>query len=220
VTEAQAVANTSAAVPVPGRSVRPTGMVGVLRFMIRAVLTMFVGLKVTLRKLVGPKVTVQYPHEKPVMSGAFRSAIALVSFDDLDGTHDCIACDACELICPSYCITVRGERMPDSKKKRATEFLVDFSTCSLCGLCLAVCPTDTLKYSSGYDEAGYERGWMHNLLEPYADDPPAEDLLALLTARDEAKRAARKAARVAKEAPAPAAPSTPDTAAPAESDDG
>jgi len=193
------------------------------RFMVRSILTLFVGLKVTLKKLMGRKVTVQYPHEKPVMSGAFRSAIALVSFDDLNGTHDCIACDACELICPSYCITVRGERMPDSKKKRATEFMVDFSTCSLCGLCLAVCPTETLKYSNGYDDAGYDRGWMHNLLEPYADDPPAEDLLALLTARDEAKRAARKAARAAKETPAAAAPaesSTSPASPPPEGDDG
>lgn len=214
---------TQAAVPVPGRSVRPTGVTGMARFMVRSILTLFVGLKVTLKKLMGRKVTVQYPHEKPVMSGAFRSAIALVSFDDLNGTHDCIACDACELICPSYCITVRGERMPDSKKKRATEFMVDFSTCSLCGLCLAVCPTETLKYSNGYDDAGYDRGWMHNLLEPYADDPPAEDLLALLTARDEAKRAARKAARAAKETPAAAAPaesSTSPASPPPEGDDG
>jgi len=214
--------STNSAVPVPGRSVRPTGFGGAVRFMVRSMLTLFVGLKVTLKKLMGRKVTEQYPHEKPVMSGAFRSAIALVSFDDLNGTHDCIACDACELICPSYCITVRGDRLPDSKKKRATEFLVDFSTCSLCGLCLAVCPTETLKYSSGYDDAGYNRGWIHNLLEPYADDPEAPELLALLTARDEAKRAARKAARAAKEAPAakpaPEAETTPANPAPEGSD--
>ena len=165
--------------------------------MIRSVLTLFVGMKVTLSKLFGPKVTVQYPHEKPEMSAAYRSAIALVRFDDID-THDCIACDACELICPSYCITVKGDRLPESKKKRATEFVVDFSTCSLCGLCLAVCPTDTLKYSAGYEDAGYQREWMHDLLEPFQNDPEPCALLELLTRRDEEKRAARKAAREAK----------------------
>ncbi len=187
--------------------VRPTGLAWVVRFTVRSILSLFVGLKVTLRGLFGKKHTLQYPHEKPELSDAYRSAIALVTFDDIS-THDCIACDACELICPSYCITVKGERIEGTKKKRANEFLVDFSTCSLCGLCLAVCPTDTLKYSRHYDDAGYNRDWLHDLLEPYKDDPPANELVERLVARDEAKRASRKKGREDRTSKAKPAPAT------------
>jgi NADH-quinone oxidoreductase subunit I len=135
--------------------------------------------------------------EKPQMSSAYRSAIALVHFEDID-THDCIACNACALICPSDCIELAGDKMPNSKKKRVTEFVVDFSTCSLCGLCLAVCPTNTLKYSAGYDAAGPNKEWMHDLLEPF-DDPPIEELAERLTARAEREKAARAAARKKKD---------------------
>ena len=175
--------------------------------------SLFTGLKVTTKKLFGPKVTLQYPHEKVEMSEAFRSCIAFVRFDDID-THDCIACDACAIICPSDCITLTGDRMPNSKKKRVDTFFVDFSTCSLCGLCLAACPTDTLKYSSNFDDAGYQRDWVEDLCEPF-DDPPIEELAVVLIKREEEHKAARKAAREAAKAAkaaeaaasAPAAPS-------------
>ncbi len=174
--------------------------------------SLLTGLKITTGKIFAPKVTLQYPREKVAMSDAFRSCIAFVRFDDID-THDCIACDACAIICPSDCITVSGDRMPDSKKKRADTFLVDFSTCSLCGLCLAACPTDTLKYSSDFDDAGYERGWVQDLIEPF-DDPPIEELAKVLIAREEKQKAERKAARAAAKAAKAAA------AASSEGDDG
>ncbi len=158
------------------------------------------GLQVTLGKLFVGKVTVKYPMEKPTMSSAYRSAIALVHFDDID-THDCIACDACARICPSDCIELTGDKMPNSKKKRVNHFEVDFSTCSLCGLCLAVCPTDTLKYSTGYDDAGPSKTWVHDLLEPF-DDPPLEELAVRLDERAARQKAARAAARAAAKAKA------------------
>lgn len=155
------------------------------------------GLRVTLTKLFSPKVTELYPMERPQMSSAYRSAIALVHFEDI-GTHDCIACDACAKICPSDCITLSGDKMPNSKKKRVVDFEVDFSTCSLCGLCLAVCPTDTLKYSTGYDDAGPSPRWVHDLLEPF-DDPPLEELAQRLDERAARQKAARAAARKKRE---------------------
>ena len=166
--------------------------------------TALVGLKVTLGTLIKPKVTELYPMDKPTMTKAYRSAIALVHFDDID-THDCIACSACELICPSACIKLTGEKMPGSKKKRVDFFEMDFSTCSLCGLCLAVCPTDTLKYSTGYDDASGSSAWVHDLLKPF-DDPPIEELARRLEERAAKQREARAAARgdhpVKKAAPA------------------
>lgn len=125
------------------------------------------GLGVTLRNLFRRPVTELYPHQKPEMVPAFRSAIALVKFPE-SGTHDCVACMQCVNICPSFCITVEGEKPEGLKRKRATRFEVDFALCSVCGLCIDVCPTDTLMYSKIYDATGYRRdAFVFDLLEPY-----------------------------------------------------
>jgi NADH-quinone oxidoreductase subunit I len=132
--------------------------------------SLVVGLRVTGGHMFRRRVTVYYPHEKPDTSH-WGGPIELVTFPETQ-THDCIGCKACERICPSDCIDVEGKRPEGSKKMRATKFLIDFSTCSLCGLCVDVCPTDTLQYSTRYDEATYTRdATVNDLLGPYGEDP-------------------------------------------------
>ncbi len=143
---------------------------GALRRIWDGTKSLLVGLRVTGGHLFRRPVTVFYPHEEPDTT-QWAGPIELVTFP-ATGTHDCIACKACERVCPSECITVEGKRPEGSKKMRATKFLIDFSTCSLCGLCIDVCPTDTLQYSTRYDEAFYTRGaTINDLLGPYGDDP-------------------------------------------------
>jgi NADH-quinone oxidoreductase subunit I len=157
--------------------------------------TLVSGMGVTLRNLFRRPVTEQYPHEKPELSPTFRSAITLLRFDETN-THDCIACMQCVRICPSFCIHVEGTRHEGVKGKRASEFEVDYALCSLCGLCIDVCPTDTLGYSKVYDVAGYERdGFTFDLLEEFTDDEAAHiRRLQEENAAAEAKKAAAKAA--------------------------
>ncbi|MGD0484873.1 MAG: NADH-quinone oxidoreductase subunit I [Gemmatimonadales bacterium] len=144
---------------------------GILRRFWTGAWSLLVGLRVTVRHLVRPTVTLLYPYQKPDAS-KWNGPIELVTFPET-GTHDCIACNACVRVCPSDCITVEGKRPEGSKKMRATKFLLDFSTCSLCGLCVDVCPTDTLRYSTRYDEAFYTRGeTINDLLKPFGEDPP------------------------------------------------
>ena len=100
------------------------------------------------------------------MSKAYRSAIKLIRFDETN-SHDCVGCKACERICPSFCISVDGDKVDGIRKKRATHFEMDFALCSLCGLCIDACPTDTLEYSRLYDEVGYTRHWKHDLLKDF-----------------------------------------------------
>ncbi len=137
--------------------------------------SLLIGLGITGRHLVRRAVTLQYPHEKPDVS-RWGGPIELVTFPET-GTHDCIACNACTRICPSDCFTIEGARAEGAKKMRATKFLLDFSTCSLCGLCIDVCPTDTLKYSERFDEAMYMRpDTVNDLLVPFAGEriqPPS-----------------------------------------------
>jgi NADH-quinone oxidoreductase subunit I len=166
--------------------------------------TLLTGLGVTFRQIFKRNVTLEYPHEKPELSGAYRSLIKLKRFEELD-SHDCVACMQCVKICPSMCITIEGGKVEGIKRKRATRFEVDFALCSLCGLCVDVCPTDTLEYSKLYDEAGYEREWTYDLLADFRDEEPefierqkVEE--AREAAEKEAKKAAAAKAKAEKEA--------------------
>ena len=166
--------------------------------------TLLTGLGVTLRQLFRKPVTLQYPHEKPELAPAYRSLIKLIRFEELD-SHDCVACLQCEKICPSYCIKIEGGKVEGIKRKRATRFEVDFALCSLCGLCVDVCPTTTLEYSKLYDEASGERDWTYDLLAEYRAEEPAfierqKHVEAEAAKAKEAKRAAALKAKAAREA--------------------
>ena len=165
---------------------------------LRGARSLLTGMKVTLKHCFRPPVTSQYPHEKLEMSAAYRNVIVLVEIEEI-GSHDCIDCNACVRVCPSYCIKVEGERPEGMKRKRATLFEVDFALCSECGLCLDVCPTDTLGYSREYDQAGFGRGdFLYDLMVPWRDGEEAvRDRLRLAEAQKQAARDAAKKAKTA-----------------------
>ena len=130
--------------------------------------SLLTGMGITLRQSLRKPVTLMYPHVKPELSEAYRGMVDLVKFEET-GTHDCIACMQCVKICPSYCIVIEGGKVEGIKKMRADVVEMDFALCSLCGLCIDVCPTDTLKYSKIYDDVGYQRNWNYDLLEPFRE---------------------------------------------------
>jgi NADH-quinone oxidoreductase subunit I len=88
------------------------------------------GMRVTIRRLFKPVVTLQYPRRVLTMSPAYRGHIEFIRFPET-GTHGCIACGTCHLI--------------------------DYTRCSLCGLCVECCPTQTLKYSTEFSLEGPSR---------------------------------------------------------------
>jgi NADH-quinone oxidoreductase subunit I len=107
------------------------------------------GMRVTVRRLVRPVVTVQYPRKQLTLSPAYRGHIELKVFPET-GTHRCIACGTCQRSCPSGVIKVQGVKEHARGPKFATHYMIDFTRCSLCGLCVECCPTQTLKYSTEY----------------------------------------------------------------------
>ncbi|MEM9494144.1 MAG: NADH-quinone oxidoreductase subunit I, partial [Myxococcota bacterium] len=161
--------------------------------------SLMTGLGITVRELFKKPKTLQYPLEKPQLSPAYRSAIKLIRFDETN-SHDCVACLACERICPSFCIKIDGGKIDGIKKKRATQFEMDFALCSLCGLCIDVCPTTTLEYSKLYDEAGYNRDWNMDLLEDFRDFE--SQFIEEQKTREAAEAEAKKKAAAAKKAAA------------------
>lgn len=182
-----------------------------LRDIVGGASSLVTGLGVTLKNLWRKPVTERYPHTEPELSPAFRSAIKLIRFDETN-THDCIACMQCVRICPSFCITVDGTRHEGVKGKRAEGFLVDYALCSVCGLCIDVCPTDTLGYSKVYDMVGFKRdGFTFDLLDGFRDDEAAYVKRMQQKAAAEAEAKARaKAEAAAKKAAEEAAKPDPD----------
>lgn len=118
--------------------------------------SLLAGMAVTIRYFTKPIVTVQYPREKIEMSPRYRGYPQLL-IDPETQTHRCIACEMCSRICPSQLISVEGAKFPGEKQKRSTKYVHEHYYCSLCGLCVEVCPTTALEFSAEYRLAGYHR---------------------------------------------------------------
>ncbi|MGD0259877.1 MAG: NADH-quinone oxidoreductase subunit I [Verrucomicrobiota bacterium] len=110
------------------------------------------GMRITIGQFFKPSVTVQYPHESLKMPERFRGHIELVR-DPATGKAVCFACKLCERACPSDCITVEGAKLDGAKKRSVTQYILDFTKCSLCGSCVEACRDGAIRYSHEYNLA-------------------------------------------------------------------
>jgi NADH-quinone oxidoreductase chain I len=170
--------------------------------------SLLAGMAVTIRYFVKPVVTVQYPRQKIQMSPRYRGYPQFVIDPDTQ-THRCIACEMCSRICPSQLITVEGAKFPGEKQKRGTRYIHEHYYCSLCGLCVEVCPTTALEFSKEYRLVGLSRQDAvidHLMLLqrrqkaaglPVTPIPTAEEIAAAAVAEAKEKEAKAKAAAAA-----------------------
>jgi NADH-quinone oxidoreductase subunit I len=140
------------------------------------------GLGVTLKTLVTPATTQQYPHVKPDLPPRTRGVIALMD-------ENCTVCMMCARECPDWCIYIdsRKETVPTDKPGRTRtrnvldRFAIDFALCMYCGICVEVCPFDALFWSPEFEYSTYSireltheapklREWMDTVPPP----PPLE----------------------------------------------
>ncbi len=102
---------------------------------------LFKGLRLTGRRMLSPKVTVQYPDEKTPQSPRFRGLHALRRYPN--GEERCIACKLCEAVCPALAITIESEQRGDGTR-RTTRYDIDLFKCIYCGFCEEACPVDSI----------------------------------------------------------------------------
>ena len=145
------------------------------------------GLSITMKTMLKPAITQQYPHVKPDLPPRTRGVIALKE-------ENCTVCMLCSRECPDWCIYIDAHKeVPPPKRpgERARprnmldRFAIDYALCMYCGICVEVCPFDALFWSPHFEystaditELTHEMdtlgGWMEMVMPPPPLDPGAE----------------------------------------------
>ena len=140
------------------------------------------GLTVTMKTMLKPAVTLQYPHVKPDLPARTRGVIALKQ-------ENCTVCYKCSRECPDWCIYIDAHKETHEpagggrgrSMKVLDRFAIDYALCMYCGICVEVCPFDALFWSPEFEYAEYEidlllhekerlEEWTYTVLPP----PPLE----------------------------------------------
>ena len=134
------------------------------------------GMEVTGVELVTPKVTEQYPENRAELHIPERFRATLEFIYDDNGYHKCIACGSCERNCPNQTISItkRMVDLPDGKKKmKLDKYMYDLGSCTFCGLCVQVCPTNAIRFSNDFEQAVFTREKLNKQLNylPEKDEP-------------------------------------------------
>ncbi len=101
-----------------------------------------------------PRVTIQYPEEKPYLAPRYRGRIILSR--DPDGGERCVACYLCAVACPVDCIALQATEDPTGRRY-AEFFRINFSRCIFCGLCEEACPTYAIQLTPDFEICEYDR---------------------------------------------------------------
>jgi len=115
------------------------------------------GLGVTLKTMLRPAVTQQYPHVKPKLPPRSRGVIALKQ-------ENCTVCYKCARECPDWCIYIDAHKETHEPAsggrarsvKVLDRFAIDYALCMYCGICVEVCPFDALFWSPEFEYAVHD----------------------------------------------------------------
>lgn|ERR1035437_9125487 len=129
-----------------------------LKNLVLGLISLLKGLAVTFKNLISPPITLQYPTQKQPMTQRFRGLADL-------RPDKCIMCAQCVKICPTGCLALTHEQLPEKKRSLKT-FTYKMQFCCFCGLCEQVCPTSAIYLNKIYEIATYSSELQINLLDP------------------------------------------------------
>jgi NADH-quinone oxidoreductase subunit I len=131
-------------------------MINYVKDILAGARTLAVGMRITFVRMFHRRVTLDYPYKSLTMTPRYRGHIDL-TVDEQTGQPRCIVCMACQRACPSGCIKLDGAKAEGAKSKSLTAYTLDFTTCSLCGLCVESCNFNALKFSKDYNLASLRK---------------------------------------------------------------
>jgi formate hydrogenlyase subunit 6/NADH:ubiquinone oxidoreductase subunit I len=105
----------------------------------------------------------------------------------------CSGCRYCSEVCPIDCIHIETEPGPERNVSWVAVFDVDHARCMFCGLCVEVCPTNSLQHTREYQGSvfrlddmvqSYGRGWAtRDMKQRWVSEQRARDAKAEEQAR-------------------------------------
>ncbi len=111
------------------------------------------GMAATIRRMVMPVATIQYPEiTRPISP---RARTNLLWFDER-----CTGCSTCAQACPDGCILVETKPNADGSLEKV-RFEIDFRLCMYCGLCVEACPYQAIQSGGVFEDAVYEFDAMY-----------------------------------------------------------
>lgn len=146
------------------------------------------GMATTLREMLSPTHTEQYPDGPPVLQERYRGAHILQR--DENGLEKCVACFLCAAACPSDCIYIEAAENTEKERisggeRYAKVYNIDYNRCIFCGFCVEACPTDAITHGHKFEIASYNTSTLiyrkEQMLAPVPKDagtPPVQILAA------------------------------------------
>jgi NADH-quinone oxidoreductase subunit I len=117
------------------------------------------GMSITLKEMMSPALTEEYPDAPPQFEERYRGAHVLQR--DENGLEKCVACFLCAAACPANCIYIEAEENTDQVRisggeRYAKVYNIDYNRCIFCGYCVEACPTDAITHGHGFELASYD----------------------------------------------------------------
>ena len=143
------------------------------------------GMGVTLKEMMSPTVTENYPDEPPRLQERFRGVHQLQR--DENGMEKCVACFLCAAACPSQCIYIEAAENTETVRisggeRYAKVYNIDYNRSIFCGFCVEACPTDAITHGHGFEVASYNTSTLiktkDDMLVPIPAGAKAPKILA------------------------------------------
>jgi NADH-quinone oxidoreductase subunit I len=117
------------------------------------------GMGVTLKEMLSPAITENYPDAPPSFQQRYRGKHVLQR--DENGLEKCVACFLCAAACPANCIYIEAAENTglvriSGGERYAAVYNIDYSRCIFCGYCVEACPTDAITHGHDFELASFD----------------------------------------------------------------
>ena len=116
------------------------------------------GMGVTLKEMMSPAVTENYPDEPPKFEERYRGVHVLQR--DENGLEKCVACGLCSVACPAdaiYLEAAENDGTVMAGPRYASIYQIHKTRCIFCGMCEEACPVSAIFMGKDYELAVYSK---------------------------------------------------------------